>query len=90
MPFKTSRMLTVRLLSPALAGRIQGGDLGPFLAHQIMCVAETATVVSKAGFVGPHKAHRESVPRRESQTIRAGQAHRPTDSKDSICSRTDT
>jgi hypothetical protein len=78
------------LVAARFGGRDQRLNLGPFLFHQIMSVAKTATVMSKAGFVGPHEAPRESVPRRESQTIRAGQAHRLTDSKDSICFRTDT
>src|SRR3974390_2821217 len=55
-----------------------------------MGVAQTATVVSETGLVGPHWAPRESVPGIESRTIRAGQPIGPGDSKDSTCSRTDT
>jgi hypothetical protein len=78
------------LVTTRFGGWDQSLNLGPFLIHQVMSVAETATVMSKAGFVGPHKAPRDSVPRIDSQTIRAGQARWLTDSKDSICSRTDT
>jgi len=78
------------LVATAFGGRNPRFNDDPFVVGQVMRISQAVTVVTETGFHGPHEAPRESVPRIESQTIRAGQAPALTDSFDSTCSRTDT
>jgi hypothetical protein len=68
----------------------RGGAAAKAASSETTRVAHSATVVSDTGFIGPHWAPRESVPAMESYRIGPGKPYRLMDSKDSLCSRTDT
>ena len=83
-PLTISRTSTVRLLPPRLAGVYQRRNQGPFFVGQVMAVAQALTVMPATSLWSPHDAPRETVLRRDSHSIRAGQPLSLTDSADSL------
>ena len=90
IPFTTSRISTVRLLPPRLAGGISG----PISAHSASVRSLSQCAVGRA-----YRARFSSVHILTCESMREAGNHRGfsdfkdnplTDSKDSICSRTDT
>src|SRR6185312_5129190 len=78
-------------LTPAtFRRRDQRLNQAPLSLGQVTGIAQTLAFVLGAVLGRPHEAPGASVPRIESQAIRAGQAPSLTDSKDSRTSGTDT
>ena len=82
--------IDLAITSPMFGGRDLSVNVRPLLVGQVTRVAKLVPIVSGAVLWSPHAAPRESVPRIESQSFRAGQPPSLTDPNDSRSSRTDT